>query len=530
MVHVTGSRLTAPPARRSICHQIAWAVLCTAVVGCASDPQTRVMRSRPAELPVVVSDMDRNAVVATDCEITAQDRRRYFDVQPGVQPSAYSEEAATETLPRASHQADELFPPPSPPASIDTRVRPTTPMTIRSPSPDRLPPLVNTRVSETFIESDVQEALQILASQAKAPVVIDEQVRGVTSAVIEDEPFEAALEKVLLPLGYVYRRVGNQYLIGVPDPASALFSRIAERYDYHTVNLSPSELMQLLPEESKRFVRTSEKRNLIIVEAPRGIAENILADLNRSDQAVGQVVLQVMVCVLSPERALQLGIDLKQGFPLSGGSAATLALSGLNLTGDYGSSALTPGLSSFSHTSAFLRALARDGHLSIRAAPHVMANDGETAKITIGKETFFSVQPTGVGVFFHQEIEKIEAGITLDITPVIRGDRVTMHIERAEVSEGIDNPARVNGTTDAFPTINRRHVSTTVNVLDGETITIGGLSQRQQVEQISRIPLLSDIPLVGKVFRRIDRREEETEVVIFISPRIVRQDIVWEGH
>jgi type II secretory pathway component GspD/PulD (secretin) len=368
---------------------------------------------------------------------------------------------------------------------------------------------------------DVQESLQILALQAKVSVIIDEQIRGVTSAVIEDEPFEAALEKVLLPLGYVSRKMEDHYLVGVADPASSLFSRIAERHDYHTRNLSPSELMQLLPEHLKRFVRTNEKRNLIIVQAPPAIAGNILDDLNRSDQAVGQVVLEVMVCVLSPERALQLGVDLKQGVPLSGGSAVNLALSGLSLAGDYGSS----GAATFAQTSAFLRALARDGHVSIRASPRVMAKDGETARISIAKETFFSTQPAGLANFFRQEIQKIEAGITLDITPVIRGERVTMRIERAEVSEGIDNPAPMNGPSNTFPTINRRQVSTTVHVLDGETITIGGLAQRQFVEQLSKVPVLGDIPLIGKLFRHIDRREVETEVVIFISPRIVREDI-----
>lgn len=393
----------------------------------------------------------------------------------------------------------------------------------------RLPPIFHgPEVSETFVENDVREALQILAAQASVSIVIDEQVRGVTSAVIESQPLEAALETVLLPLGYVYRNIGSQYFVGLPDPESALFPTLAKRYDYCARHLSPSELLSLLPENLRRFVRTSDKRNLMIVEAPPQTAERILKDLSLSDQAIDQVVLEAMVCVVSPDNGLRLGFDLEHGFRVEGGDAAVnLALSGLGVAGQFGPADLAS-MRNFAFTSAFLKALAREGYVSIRAAPRVMAKDGETAKISIARETYFSIQPGNSQLLFRQDIEKVEAGISLDITPVIRGDHVTVQIERAEVSEGLDNPALAEGQSNTFPIINRRRVSTTVHVLDGETITIGGLVQRQQVERLNKLPILGDIPYLGVLFRQVDRREEENEVVIFISPRIVRTSSVWQ--
>jgi type IV pilus assembly protein PilQ len=394
---------------------------------------------------------------------------------------------------------------------------------------ERLPPVYDgPQVSESFVETDVREALQILASQAKISIIIDEQVRGLTSAVIENEPFEAALEMVLLPLGYVHRKIDGQYLVGLQDPESSLFPRIAERYDYFPTHLAPLELLNLLPENLKRFVRTSDKRNVIIVEAPRAIAERILLDLQRSDKYVEQVVLEAMVCVISPERSLQLGLNLEQGVLLNGtDSAVNLALSSLSVAAQYGPPQLA-GMRNFTFTSALLKALAREGYVSIRAAPRVMAKDGETAKISIAKETFFSVQPGTAQLLFRQDIQKVEAGITLDIRPVIRGDHVTVHIEQAEVSEGINSPLVAEDRSNAFPIINRRRVSTTVHVQDGETITIGGLVQRQEIERINKLPFLGDIPYVGALFRQVDRREEENEVIIFICPRIVREGVEWK--
>ncbi|MFM9959869.1 MAG: hypothetical protein ACKV2Q_01440 [Planctomycetaceae bacterium] len=81
--------------------------------------------------------------------------------------------------------------------------------------------------------------------------------------------------------------------------------------------------------------------------------------------------------------------------------------------------------SDFALTSAYLKLLAQEGYVTIRAAPRVMAKDGEKATISISRETYFSTQPINTGnngFVFQQNLEKIDAGITLDITPVVRGD------------------------------------------------------------------------------------------------------------
>ena len=97
-----------------------------------------------------------------------------------------------------------------------------------------------------------------------------------------------------------------------------------------------------------------------------------------------------------------------------------------------------------------------------------------------------------------------------------------MKIEKAEVSEDIrttDVSASVQN--NPYPLINRRTVSTTVSVRDSETIVIGGLVQRQTVDRISKIPVLGDIPYAGRMFQTVEQLEQDAEVVIFISPRLV---------
>ncbi|MCA9036077.1 MAG: hypothetical protein KDA91_13160 [Planctomycetaceae bacterium] len=381
----------------------------------------------------------------------------------------------------------------------------------------------STTVTEIFEDTDVRQALQSLAQQADVDLILDERVNGVASAVIEDEPFESALRKVLLPLGLVYRRTDKgEYIVASPDPDSPLFPLIAERFEYRPTHLGPEELLRLVPDRESQYLTVIEKRNLIVVEAPREMASPILQRLQDSDTPIPQVELEAIVCVIAPERGFRSGLDWGHAVTLNGSDMFRIGMTGLAFSGVGSGTGLGDSFSSFAVTSTFVKLLAEEGYLSIRAAPRVTARDGEQASISITRQSFFSTQPVNANQFFRQEIEQVEAGIQLEITPVIRGNNITVRIEKAEVSEDI-RTADVNSqiANNPFPLINRRTVSTTVHVKDGETIVIGGLVQRQVVDRLARIPVLGSIPGIGRMFQTVEQTEHDAEVVIFISPRIV---------
>ncbi len=377
------------------------------------------------------------------------------------------------------------------------------------------------RVSEIFEETEIRQAIQILATQAGQSVAVDDRVGGVTSAHIEDEAFEPALAKILLPLGFVYKRKGDLILIGVVDQQSAMFAQIAETLEFRPMHLAPQELMLLLPESLKKYVQVIEKRNLMLIEAPEELAQRIVSRLEQSDSPVPQVVLEAMVCVINPTHGFQFNVDAKHTLSINGKDMLNVGLTGLAFTGQSSPAGAAGAFSDFALTSTFLRLLAQEGYVTIRAAPRVMAKDGEKASISISRETFFSAQPSNAGLVFQSNLQQINAGITLDITPVVRGNTVTVNIEKAEVSEPIRQPTQTDSNAVRFPLINRRTVATTVHVQDGQTIVIGGLVQRQTIDNVSRIPYLGDIPYVGRLFQYIDQEDAEAEVVIFIAPRIV---------
>ncbi len=389
--------------------------------------------------------------------------------------------------------------------------------------PDPRGNLTNPLINEIFEQTEIREAIDIIASVSGETVVVDESIGGLVTLQIKDASFEQALEMLLLPLGLVYVQHEGTYLVSPADPESPLFNMISTRQQYSPRNHPPTKLAALVPRRLSQFFQLSDDRNLIVIEAPQKIGEDLLNRLQELDQPVQQVVLEAIVCVSAPDSGFRFGFDWNHTLQLNNVDQVKVGLTGLAFNGAASKYGVNNAFDDFAVTSAFVQSLAANGYVTIRAAPRVTAKDGEKASIAIERETFFSLQPTNANLLFRQDVQKVDAGINLMITPHIRGDMITVEIERAEVSEDIrTNNAATAQNNNTFPTINRRIVSTKVDVQDGRTIVIGGLVQRQTVERVSKVPFLGSLPGIGGLFRTVEKQDQDNEVAIFISPRIVR--------
>lgn len=461
----------------------------------------------------------------------------------GVQPVPFEDFRENERI--ESEATEEFQPPPPPPPMVPPSEAPldltATSSTEEVDEPDKhvvrqidvtidkqkivqvqaleAPQLVN----EFFEETDVRQAIQSMATQAGVSVIMDDQVSGVVSILLEDEPFDDALEKVLLPLGLVSKKQKDgSYLVGLPDPQSPLFPLLAERMRYLPLHVSPKQLVEALSPRSKSFVRLVELQNQIVIEAPAAIANSILEELKETDQPSPQVMLEAIICVVEPDSGFRFGLDWGHAVELNEGTALDLGIAGLSLGGGVSPAGFKSFFNDFAFTTAFIQLLEQNGYLSIRASPRVMALNGQRAEISIVRQTFFSTQPLSTDVIFRQDIREVEAGIDMAIIPTVRGSNVHVQIEKAEVSEDIRSQTTDrNLVTNPFPIINRRRVTTNVTVGDGKTIVIGGLVARQTVDRISHVPGLRKAKGIGSIFERIEKQDKESEVVIFISPKII---------
>jgi type II secretory pathway component GspD/PulD (secretin) len=168
---------------------------------------------------------------------------------------------------------------------------------------------------------------------------------------------------------------------------------------------------------------------------------------------------------------------------------------------------------------AFLDALREQQLSDIQAEPSIVTLDNREAKILVGEETPVRVIDAGaasqVAVPARANVQFKETGIILIVTPHITNNRQIRMSIAAEQSE-----LRIIGGDLGF-TIPKRNATTQLLVNDGETAVIGGLTQTQVTKNKSGIPLLSDLPLIGRLFSQTDTREEKRDLLILITPHII---------
>jgi pilus assembly protein CpaC len=195
-------------------------------------------------------------------------------------------------------------------------------------------------------------------------------------------------------------------------------------------------------------------------------------------------------------------------YPLVGLIGNTPPQGALNIVGAIG------------HTSvdAQLAALEQKGLVRTLARPNLVALSGEKASFLAGGEFPYPV-PSGVNLI---TIEFRTYGVKLDFTPTVQDDGRIKLVVAPEVSE-LDqtNTVRVDNVT--IPALTIRRTATTVELRDGESLTIGGLFQHGYTNQLNQIPGLGSIPILSALFRSTKWQRNETELLIIVTPHILTQ-------
>jgi pilus assembly protein CpaC len=166
---------------------------------------------------------------------------------------------------------------------------------------------------------------------------------------------------------------------------------------------------------------------------------------------------------------------------------------------------------------ARLRLLEQRNAARTLANPRLVVMEGRSAKLLVGGEIPIPIAGTDRTV----TIQFREFGVRLEFKPVVEsGDSVSMDI-KTEVSS-LDFANAIQAAGFVIPAIRKREVQTSVTMRPGEFLLLGGMIQREQSLLIQKIPLLGDIPVIGALFRSTRFQRGETELVIFVSPSIVR--------
>jgi general secretion pathway protein D len=289
---------------------------------------------------------------------------------------------------------------------------------------------------------------------------------------------------------------------------------------------------QQSPFDAGKITITPDKatNSLIIMASPTDY-QNLLQVIQKLDKRRRQVFVEAIIAEVSLNRLHELGVQWGVLGGASDGKNASVvgqydpnsvfttlftALTSLKTTGiSIPDITGTP-----ANFGVVLQALESNGVTNILSTPTILTSDNKEAEIFVGENVPFlsstNLSSTGLS---QQSVERKDTGITLKITPQIsEGEYVKLDIYQ-EISAVKDANSK-GAATDIITT--KRSAKTAVVVKDQETVVIGGLIQDQDEETISKIPLLGDIPLLGWFFKSKGTSRKKTNLMIFLTPRVIK--------
>ncbi len=283
--------------------------------------------------------------------------------------------------------------------------------------------------------------------------------------------------------------------------------------------------------------------SLIIIASPADY-ETVKDVIQKLDIRRRQVYVEAAIIEMGLARQRDLGFEFRSVSQISGDKV--IAAGGTNFGGMEPAIVQGPaGLASidglavgavkgtftfkgveFFNVGALLRALQTDGDVNVLSTPNILTTDNEKAEIMVGENIPFVTgqtqsAATGSGSILTS-IDRRDVGISLKITPQISSDdnvRLEIYQEISAVTETPGLNPNVVG-----PSTSKRSASTTVVVKDQETVVIGGLIRDNVISNTRKVPLLGDIPILGWLFKFKTTRVEKTNLMIFITPHIIRTE------
>ena len=421
---------------------------------------------------------------------------------------------------------------------------------------DTHPSYVGDTMSLNFQEVEVRTVLQLLADFTGFNLVVSDAVQGSITLNLQDVPWDQALDLVLKSKGLGKRLEGNVLMIAPSDDIAA-----GERQELEARNqlarLAPlrRELVQVnyakAADIAKLFqsvtgaqpgndgqgtVTVDERTNNIIAFESGERLDELRRIVAQLDVPVRQVMIEARIVEAGVDFEKSLGVrwggTLRNegrwsagGITRSGGSEVAPGNLGAPFV-DLGVSGNTSGLGIAFITNNVLldlelRAMEKTGNGEIISQPKVVTSDKETAKILKGTEIPYqeSSSSGATSVSFK------EASLSLEVTPQITPDNSVI----MEVVVTKDEPDYMNRVQDV-PPIKKNEVRAKVLVRDGETIVIGGVFSNTQSKVVDKVPFLGDLPYVGRLFRRDVVLEKKSELLVFLTPRIMNNQAIAVSH
>ena len=416
---------------------------------------------------------------------------------------------------------------------------------MRSPGPSSFyVDYSNGKLSLDVSNGNLQDVIKAIAQKSEMQIITYGNVMGEINAKLRDIPLTEALALLLGGTMFTFVQKDSIILIGDRNAATPSGQALSKSELIQLKCIKADGVIQVLPKDiSPANVRVIKEQNALLVS---GTSEDIVSMrefVATVDIPTPQVAINAVIVEYSENLQKEFGANAglhrpelqKTGSHSSPSFQSSLGAASSNFDLGFSGEGLKKilndagGMLSAGRNSvigrlpddffAALHFLEKQDKAKVMAQPSVVTLNGNKASINVNETQYFKVTTGNVlGSDYSIRFQPITFGIKLDITPWIsQGGQIT-----AEIAPEVSNSSGTN--SDGYPNVSSRTISTTVRLNDGETITLGGLIKNTESEGHDKIPILGDIPLIGRLFRTNTKTRQKTNLVVYVTPHIIKKD------
>ena len=440
------------------------------------------------------------------------------------------------------------------------------------------------KLSLNFQNVEVRAVLQVIADFTGLNIITSDTVNGSLTLRLKDIPWDQALDIIMQTKGLDMRKNGNVVLIAPREELAVKEKQQLEsmqqindleplQTEMFQLNYQKADAIKALLSDkdgkflSKRGTAVVDGRtNILFVQDTGARLEEVRRLIRQIDITVRQVVIESRIVIADDKFGRQLGVrfGMQTGFTLNrryaggiGGSLNTQPVvssaSGTSITRDTRTQTpfeLASGLASAGYSDSpqlnvnlpvanpagqlaltlinlgsgnlvnlELSALEADSRGKVVSSPRVVTADNQKAHIEQGTEIPYIIQGTNNSL---PTVQFKKAVLSLDVTPQITPDnRIIMNVEVRKDTVG--QTVVIAGSQ--YPAIDTKSVTTQIAVNNGDTAVIAGIYEETLNNDVTKIPFLGDLPWLGYLFKTTNKNVEKTELLIFLTPRIVKESV-----
>jgi len=419
---------------------------------------------------------------------------------------------------------------------------------------------VGEKLSLNFQDIEIRSVLQLLADFTDLNIVVSDSVTGRLTLRLQNVPWDQALDIILQSKALGQRQAGNVIMIA---PAEEIANRerielegikqktelAPLRTEYFQANYAKaSELAVLLQSETggmlteRGSVTVDDRTNTLLINDTIDQLTEIRALVHRLDVPIRQVLIESRIVIASDDFNKEMGVRWGlnrnttnsadgEGFALSGNSSGVESLINGGALGDGRFNVNLPSVNTLGSLGVALAklpfgtllelelsAMQAEGTGEVISSPRVITANQHEAYIEQGVEIpYLEAASSGAAsVAFRKAV--LGLTVTPQITP---DDRIVMDLQVNK-----DTVGQLFGAgTLQVPSIDTRELSTQVLVDNGETVVLGGVYEQTIIDEIDYVPFFGKLPLIGRLFQRTTNQDEKSELLVFVTPKIIKDNV-----